>query len=953
MQRINQKTTIVYFYFTSSLEVRSDPTIIFRSWLSQLAELDADIFKLVHGKRRSSADMQVATRPIIQDLLREAIKHDPRCHLAVDGLDECTSTKLDTGADVPPGVASFLETTISLMERPTRLLVVSRRIEEIWDALSHQESVLQLEVTEEHTLKDCGRLARWITTRNLAKKKPDIRQDVSKAMMQKSGGQLLWIHLAGAGLRSGANRQSLLRSIEATPHKLFEVYEHIWQSRIAGQPRSIELLRWVIFAWRPLTVQELTAAALIREGNEDVYEDEFPDEDDEWDEVNHQYRSGILQPCGEFLQLHERVWELCGYDNERGNWGMMRTHPNEYRYWIVTPAHDTVREFLHRKLTSLPVWQAAGLDSCAQEDWARPAGEDLDLAERQQHHILGRLCLRVVQSCPTWQEIQFCSSWYIAPSRRGLGLYSAARGFRHLSTATLLEEDSGTMENLLYFLDDRNQTYHDWSDWATTYTLPPQGTWELAKPELSRAKKDPILCAAILSLEPTTSQLLQRFMTRQSPEIVKQKATEMLNICCSDVKITMLAIDAGADPNNPHPNRFPALTISCVSGRLDIAALLLAAGADVRGTTEDTPSRPFPICFAAASGQWDSFQLLSRHGADLRSTWGGCTLMHFAANSDCIEVAEFLLGQGMVDMLCAVDDYGRTPLGVAAAFSSFKVAQFLVRNGVGVSEEDEGDSLVASAAGSISVMADLLNNNRYINPAPADAKMKTTELLISHGAKINGRSRDGITGLLAAAMEGQYDVMEFLLGKGADATMRDADDSTAWSYLARGYWHLWRLTGDEGKRLADIVDMLVGAGLGIDAVDGSGSTPLIMAARLGHAILTNVLLCKGANIDAVNYAGETAVNSAAGRGHLKVVEYLVSMEADINIPDAKGRSPATNASIGGHAGVVGFLAEHGAVVDEAVLDGERLNQDRNDTNVEEYKAISRFIRRARCLDGTI
>lgn len=49
--------------------------------------------------------------------------------------------------------------------------------------------------------------------------------------------------------------------------------------------------------------------------------------------------------------------------------------------------------------------------------------------------------------------------------------------------------------------------------------------------------------------------------------------------------------------------------------------------------------------------------------------------------------------------------------------------------------------------------------------------------LIEHGAMINGRSR-GITPLMAAAMAGKIDAVEFLLANGADAWARDQDSRT-------------------------------------------------------------------------------------------------------------------------------------------------------------------------------
>jgi ankyrin len=63
-------------------------------------------------------------------------------------------------------------------------------------------------------------------------------------------------------------------------------------------------------------------------------------------------------------------------------------------------------------------------------------------------------------------------------------------------------------------------------------------------------------------------------------------------------------------------------------------------------------------------------------------------------------------------------------------------------------------------------------------PNPSDREdviLELVNLLLSHGAKVNARRRDGLTALHSAAYRGHRRVMEMLLTHGADPTIRGYD----------------------------------------------------------------------------------------------------------------------------------------------------------------------------------
>jgi uncharacterized protein len=115
---------------------------------------------------------------------------------------------------------------------------------------------------------------------------------------------------------------------------------------------------------------------------------------------------------------------------------------------------------------------------------------------------------------------------------------------------------------------------------------------------------------------------------------------------------------------------------------------------------------------------------------------------------------------------------------------------------------------------------------------------------------------------------------------------------------------------------AEAVDRLATPGTVNTAGDG-GVTPLMLAARRGHAAVVAKLLAAGAAVDAIDDRGFTALfhgcyDPEEDRGRPEVVELLLRAGADKEATIGYGVRPLMYAAGNGEAGVVQVLLQGGA-----------------------------------------
>lgn len=328
---------------------------------------------------------------------------------------------------------------------------------------------------------------------------------------------------------------------------------------------------------------------------------------------------------------------------------------------------------------------------------------------------------------------------------------------------------------------------------------------------------------------------------------------------------------------NDNPTQDYPLHTAASEGQLEIARLLLDAGAEIDALDRDAST---PLHDAALRGHPEVVALLLERGADVhRRDFNGAYSLSFAVSGGDTTVIRQIIAAG-------ADFYHRSRAG-------FALLHFAAMRGL----EDLVDQILTSGE---YVDVRTMYGDTPLKWATVRNHMGVMRTLLAHGADPNSRGTEGSTALMRAAARGNLDAGRLLLAWGADVNQADNWGRTA---LFETCW--------DGQ--TEFARMLLAQGAQFDVADSNGHRPLMFALRMGHGELVAALLEAGAepNFTEVDY-GFTPLHMAAIKGYEDVAADLIAHGAEMDTRDLHGDTPLALAGRYGHSALARMLIDRGA-----------------------------------------
>ncbi len=326
-----------------------------------------------------------------------------------------------------------------------------------------------------------------------------------------------------------------------------------------------------------------------------------------------------------------------------------------------------------------------------------------------------------------------------------------------------------------------------------------------------------------------------------------------------------LLIENGYDVNKASERNLP-LFMAAEQGDPEMVKLLLKAGANVKAKNEDGET---VLNGAMSDGNGEVVKLLIEAGADMYD--GDSCNMRSALHHENIAIVRVLLEKGYALDRCEKD--GSEVIRLLEEPDSEPARLILPHI-----KADQYGSLLVNA---------LLENNE-----------QGTATILKKKPNLRARDRNNVTVLMAAAINGNTDLVKSCLTSGADVNALDEKKRTAIMYAIQGNRRITRERDGESEekngrteeqgRSVEIVKALLEKGAKVNTADEGKATPLMYAAGYNMPTVTKLLLEKGAEVNAAEAHGATPLLYAVNNDMSETVALLLSKGADVNAKTANG-----------------------------------------------------------------
>lgn len=359
-----------------------------------------------------------------------------------------------------------------------------------------------------------------------------------------------------------------------------------------------------------------------------------------------------------------------------------------------------------------------------------------------------------------------------------------------------------------------------------------------------------LMLAARVGVLEAVQLLIDRGAVVDARDKTYQQTALMVAVREDHPAVVKALIDQGADVNaRTRTGQTPNWVLPNSVPGFGHGVGIVRGGLPPRGSRQPIPGTLSPLLYAARDGRLEIARLLVAAGADVNQTDANAiTPLISAIVNNRVDVARFLIDSGAD--IHGADWYGRTPLWAAVETRNMDVDNATFVNSID--------------------REPMLELIKVLLGKGVDPNVRTKEVPPIRRAflRVTGSLEwvdfTGMTPFLYAARAGDVTVMRLLLEHKADPHIPTFAGTTALMAAAGINWVFDQTYDDGPEKLLEAVKLCHELGMDVNAVNSMGLTALMGAANRGSDDIIRFLVEKGARVDVADKEGRTALTWAEG-----------------------------------------------------------------------------------------
>ena len=364
-----------------------------------------------------------------------------------------------------------------------------------------------------------------------------------------------------------------------------------------------------------------------------------------------------------------------------------------------------------------------------------------------------------------------------------------------------------------------------------------------------------------------------------------------------------ILVISGADVNYKENWKGSSCLRSAIFGGFnDICLYLLEKGADVNYV--QTSDGGTALLLASEQGKYDMCSILLQYGADVNyvrfnpKTGGTFTALLSAISFNHGDVVSILLWHGAdVNHVINVNGFSLTPLLCGILMGHHDIVTNLLHH-----EADVHHKVFSQLP--ILFFAVIMS----------DAKMCQILLEFEANPQCSFDADDEMNKMLENGMEIPMAMLPSAFKNFEDLNNYKISEKLVKKERNNGILLAAIFKGDPDK-----CDVLLNYRADFEDADTYGMTPLMEAAKDGHADVIKCLLSHGANVNKKDVKGFTALYHAVQSGRYDAIKVLLEYGADPNVENVEGSTVLDDSAFSGDTEIMEILLKHGAKMNTKAL----------------------------------